>query len=191
MARRDKTEALVALDEVRGKSVQPYARAPQVCGDIGLRIGRDGTWYYQNSAIRRKRLVKLFASVLRREEDGRYYLITPAEKALVQVEDVPFVAVEMTVAGKGRHQRLIFRTNIDDVVEANKEHPLSFRAEKNGSFIPFVLVRDGLKARLARPVYYDLVAAAASEVRGGRRELGVWSGGSFFPFSTPQEAGED
>lgn len=191
MASRDKKSVLAALEEVRGKPALREGRSPQDCGDIGLKIGRDGTWYYQNSAIERKPLVKLFASVLRQENDGRYYLVTPAERVLVAVEDAPFLAVAMDVEGSGRDQRLTFRTNIDEIVEAGAEHPLSFRAEKDGSFTPFILVRDRLQARLARSVYYELVAAAVGDVQGGRRELGVWSGGSFFPFPAPQDSGED
>jgi hypothetical protein len=187
MGRQDKKSVLEALGEVRGKSMLGERRAPQECGDIGLKIGRDGTWYYQNSPIGRRPLVKLFASVLRREKDGQYYLVTPAEKALVHVEDVPFLAVAMEVRGSGTRQRLSFRTNLDEVVEAGPEHPLSFRSAKNGSFTPYVLVRDGLKARLTRPVYYDLVAAAVTEAKEGKTELGVWSGGEFFqfPVATP------
>ena len=132
-------------------------------------------------AIGRKPLVKLFASVLRLEKDGQYYLVTPAEKALIHVEDAPFLAVAMTIEGSGKRQRLSFRTNLDETVEAGSKHPLSFRPEKNGSFTPFVLVRDRLKARLTRPVYYELVAAAVNE-RRDKKELGVWSGGTFFRF---------
>jgi hypothetical protein len=190
MASQDKRSVLVALDEVRGKAGAGQKRGPQECGDIGLRIGRDGTWYYRDSAIGRKPLVRLFASVLRREEDGRYYLVTPAEKVLIAVEDAPFLAVEMRVEGAARQQRLSFRTNTDDWVEAGTEHPFSFRMEADGSFTPYILVRDRLEARLARPVYYELVAAAASEVRSGRDELGVWSGGVFFPFPVPEGPGE-
>src|SRR5678815_4605515 len=112
MARRDEKGVLHALGETQVKSV-PAGRVPQDCGDIGLRIGRDGTWYYQNSAIGRKPLVKLFATVLRQEKDGRHYLVTPAEKVLIHVEDAPFLAVGMTVEGSGERQRLGFRTNLD------------------------------------------------------------------------------
>jgi len=185
MARRDEKGVLAALGEVRGKAAPPGRRAAQDCGDIGLRIGRDGTWYYQESAIGRKPLVKLFASVLRQEEDGRYYLVTPVEKVSIEVEDAPFLAVGMAIEGRGKQQRLSFRTNLDDAVEASSKHPLSFRPEKNGSFTPYVLVRGKLKARLTRPVYYELVAAAVTEAKGGARELGVWSGGTFFPFPAP------
>lgn len=189
MASQDKRSVLVALDEVRGKPGSGQERGPQECGDIGLKIGRDGTWYYRESAIGRKPLVRLFASVLRREEDGRYYLVTPAEKVLVTVEDAPFLAVEMRVEGTGRQQRLSFRTNIDDWVAAGTGHPLSFRVATGGSSVPYILVRDRLEARLARPVYYELVAAAASELRGGSEALGVWSGGTFFPFPAPEVPG--
>lgn len=182
MGRQNKKSVLEALGEGRGKSMLPERRAPQDCGDIGLKIARDGTWYYQDSAIGRRPLVKLFASVLRQEKDGRYYLVTPAERALVHVEDAPFLAVAMEAKGSGKRQRLTFRTNLDETVEAGPEHPLSFRAEKTGSFTPFVLVRDRLKARLTRPVYYELVAAALTETKGGKKELGVWSGGEFFLF---------
>jgi uncharacterized protein len=186
MASRDEKSVLRALGEARAKSVPAERRVPQDCGDIGLRIGRDGTWYYRESAIGRKPLVKLFASVLRQEKDGRYYLVTPAEKVLIHVEDAPFLAVGMTVEGSGERQRLSFRTNLDDEVKAGPDHPLSFRPETNGSFTPFVLVRDTLKARLTRPVYYELVAAAATEGKGARSGLGVWSGGTFFPFPVPK-----
>ncbi len=129
--------------------------------------------------------------MLRREKDGRYYLVTPAEKALVHVEDAPFLAVAMEAKGSGKRQRLTFRTNLDEMVEAGPEHPLSFRPEKSGSFTPFVLVRDGLQARLTRPVYYELVAAAVTETKEGKKEMGVWSGGAFFPFPKPPPPGKD
>ena len=191
MGRQVKKSVLDALGEVRGKSMLQERRTSQYCGDIGLKIARDGTWYYQDSAIGRRPLVKLFASVLRREKDERYYLVTPAEKALVHVEDAPFLAVAMEAKGSGKRQRLTFRTNLDEVVEAGLEHPLSFRTEKSGSFTPFVLVRAGLQARLTRPVYYELVAAAATETRDGKKEMGVWSGDTFFPFPEPPPPGED
>ena len=151
-----------------------------ICGDIGLKIGRDGTWYYQGGPIARKGLVKLFASVLRQEDDGNFWLVTPVEKVPIEVEGLPFVAVEMWREGSGEAQRLSFRTNVDDAVTADGAHPLGFEAGPKGSFIPFILVRDGLRARLARPVYYELAALAIATGRGER--AGVWSGGVFFPF---------
>jgi hypothetical protein len=178
MAGQDNKSVLVAPARPCGKPAPRSGRPRQECGDIGLRIGRDGTWYYQDSPIGRKPLVKLFASVLRHENDGKYYLVTPVEKVPVAVEDAPFLAVSMQAEGRGEAQVLSFRTNLDEVVVAGSGHPLSFRAERNGSFTPFILVRDGLQARLVRPVYYDLVDAAVA----AGDELGVWSGGVFFPF---------
>jgi hypothetical protein len=129
-------------------------------------------------------LVKLFASVLRLEEDGNYYLVTPVEKVPIEVESLPFVAVEMRREGEEGGQRLSFRTNVDDVVTAGPNHPLGFQPGTLGGFTPFVLIRGGLKARLARSVYYELAALA---VEGGTpRQLGVWSGGVFFPFPAPE-----
>lgn len=183
MGGQDNKPVLVAPAGPCGKPAARSGRPPQECGDIGLRIGRDGTWYYQDSPIGRKPLVKLFASVLRREDDGNYYLVTPVEKVPVAVEEVPFLAVSMQAEGEGEAQALSFRTNLDDVAVAGPAHPLSFRAEKDESFTPFILVREGLQARLVRSVYYDLVGAAVE--KEGR--LGVWSGGVFFPFPAPQE----
>ncbi|MFZ1069798.1 MAG: DUF1285 domain-containing protein, partial [Methyloceanibacter sp.] len=123
MARRDEKSVLRALGETQAKSLLAGRRVPQNCGDIGLKIGRDGTWYYRGSAIGRKPLVKLFASVLRQEKNGRYYLVTPAERVLIHVEDTPFLAIGMTVEGSGKRQRLSFRTNLDDEVKAGPDHP--------------------------------------------------------------------
>jgi hypothetical protein len=155
-----------------------------LCGDIGLKIGRDGTWYYQGGPFTRKPLVKLFASVLRLEDDGRYYLVTPVEKVPIEVESLPFVAVEMHREGEGEKQRLIFRTNVDDLVTAGAEHRLGFQPGTLGGFAPFIVVRGGLKARIARSVYYELAALAMEG--GASRQLGVWSSGVFFPFPAPE-----
>ncbi len=189
MPGRDEEKIAVALGEVRGKR-PAKGRSPRFCGDIGLKIARDGSWSYQGSPIGRKPLVKLFASVLRREQDGRYYLVTPVEKVLVEVEDAPFLAVEMTVEGKGIDQRLSFRTNLDDNVVADLAHPLRFRRNEDGSFTPYLQVRQALEARLARPVYYDLVGVAVACGADGKRTLGVWSAGSFFAFPEASGAGD-
>jgi len=177
MRDQDKRERLVASDKVGGKPAKPLLPNLNVCGDIGLKIARDGTWYYQGGPINRKPLVKLFASVLRREEDG-FFLVTPVEKVPIIVEGEPFIAVALMREGKGRDQRLTFRTNVDDEVAADREHPIGFRAEPGGGHTPFVVVRDRLTARLARPVYYELTELAVETGEG----TGVWSGGAFFPF---------
>jgi hypothetical protein len=182
MPEQDSRSVLVALGKGRGKPRSPTLPNVNDCGDIGLRIARDGTWFYRGSPIGRKPLVKLFASVLRREADGRYFLVTPIEKVRIEVEDAPFLAVTITVEGAGKEQRLSFRTDLDDLVIADLAHPLSFRIEQDRSFTPFVEVRDGLRARLTRAVYYELVAAAVAGGDPERREFGVWSGGTFFPF---------
>lgn len=155
---------------------------PPYCGDIGLKIGADGTWYYQNSPIHRQPLVRLFASVLRKDADGRTYLVTPAEKVDVAVEDAPFLAVEMEVQDPGgADQQLIFRTNVGDVVRCGPENPLRFELqEPAGGLKPYVRVRGRLDALLTRALTYELVELAVDEVRGRAREVGVWSGGAFF-----------
>lgn len=151
------------------------------CGDLAMRIGRDGTWYYQGSPIGRKPLVKLFASVLRREADGRYWLVTPAERGTIEVEDAPFTAVEVTAQGSGRDQRLEFRTNVDDTVAADADHPIRVAHHpETGEPSPYILVRDGLEARLLRPVFYELVALGETRRIEGEEQLGVWSSGRFF-----------
>jgi hypothetical protein len=152
-----------------------------LCADIDIRIARDGTWYHEGGAIRRKPLVKLFASVLRREADGAYYLVTPAERRRIAVEDAPFVAVEVTAEGEGASQILSFRTNVDDVVAAGPEHPIRVVFDAGtGEPSPYVHVRDGLEALIARPVYYELVGLGRLAEVEGCQVLGVDSGGAFF-----------
>jgi uncharacterized protein len=183
MPDQDKRDPLVAFDKVGGKPRKPPLPNLNVCEDSGLKIAGDGTWFYQGSPINRKPLVKLFASVLLREDDGGFYLVTPVEKVPIEVEAEPFVAVEMTRRGSGKSQQLSFRTNVDDMVTADGEHPLGFRASADGGRTPFVVVRDGLRARLAHSVYYELAGLAVEA--GGRQ--GVWSGGAFFPFPLPED----
>ena len=154
---------------------------PPYCGDIGMRIAGDGTWFYQGSPIGRKPLVRLFSTVLRKDADGRTYLVTPAEKVDVAVDDAPFMAVEMAVEGRGRDQRLSFRTNVDDTVACDGGHPIRFGADPTtGGPKPYVRVRGRLEALLTRALYYDFVALAVVETAGGAPSFGVWSGGAFF-----------
>ena len=130
-------------------------------------------------------LVKLFASVLRREADGRYWLVTPAERGHIEVEDVPFLGVELTVEGQGRNQQLIFRTNLDEFVTAGAGNPLRVETAAGGEPAPYILVRDGLEARLARPVFYDLVELGTEERVGDTIQFGIWSQGMFFRLGEP------
>ena len=155
-------------------------RLPIDRGDLEMRIARDGTWFYRGSPIGRLPLVKLFASVLRREADGRYWLVTPSERGLIEVEDVPFLAVALAVEGQDQDQALIFRTNLDEFVTAGPDHPLRVETAASGEPTPYILVRDGLEARLARPVFYDLVERGMEEQVGDKIEFGVRSRGMFF-----------
>jgi hypothetical protein len=156
------------------------------CGDFDIRIARDGTWFHQTSPIRRKALVRLFASVLRREADGEFWLVTPVERGRVIVDDAPFVAVELAASGTGTSQVLRFRTNIDDWVEVDAGHPIRVaQAPDSGEPSPYILVRDGLEALIARSVYYHLVELAVEGEEGGETVLGVWSKETFFPLGNP------
>jgi len=150
-----------------------------------MRIARDGTWYYRGSPIGRFPLVKLFASVLCREADGGYWLVTPAERGRIEVEDVPFLAVEVTFNGEGRDQELMFRTNLDEFVTMGPDNPLRIETAANGEPRPYILVRDGLEARLVRPVFYELVDRGTEEQVGNAIEFGVWSKGTFFRLGEP------
>jgi hypothetical protein len=162
------------------------SRGPLIdCGDLEMRIARDGTWFYRGSPISRQPLVKLFASVLRREPDGSYWLVTPAERGRIEVEDVPFLAVALTAEGEGHAQRLIFRTNLDEFVTAGPDHPLRVETAASGGLVPYILVRDGLEARLARPVFYELVELGTEERLDAVAEFGVWSEGMFFRLGEP------
>lgn len=155
------------------------------CGDFDIRIARDGTWYYQGSPIGRKALVRLFASVLRHEDDGHYWLVTPVERGRIVVEDAPFTAVELSVIGSGPSQVLRFRTNIDDWVEAGPDHPIRVaHAPDTGEPSPYILVRDGLEALILRSVYYELVDLAVEREHESKRSLGIWSKRTFFPLGS-------
>jgi uncharacterized protein len=162
-------------------------RAPVECGDLPFLIKRDGTWLYRGSPINRKELVCLFASVLKREADGSFWLETPAERGRIEVEDAPFVAVELDWMGDGRHQTLSFRTNVDQVVTAGPDNPIRIAHDLlTCEPTPYILIRAGagnrgIEARINRAVYYELVALAVPEWVGCRRMLGVWSCGRFFP----------
>jgi len=162
-------------------------RVPIECGNLPFLIKRDGTWLYQGTPINRKELVCLFASVLRREADGSWWLQTPAERGRIEVEDAPFVAVELDWTGEGRHQVLSFRTNIDQVVTAGPENPLRVSHDLlTCEPTPYIRLRgeagpSAIEARINRAVYYELVALAVPEWVGCRRMLGVWSCGRFFP----------
>jgi uncharacterized protein len=152
---------------------------------LGLRITQDGTWLYRGSPINRIELVKLFASVLRREADGSFWLVTPVERGRIEVDDAPFVAVELAADGTGRNQTVLLRTNLDEWLTLGPRHPLRLRRPADQAAdagpVPYVEVRAGLEARLARPVYYELVELGEERLENGRQRFGVWSKGVFFP----------
>ena len=163
---------------------------PPYCGDIGMRIKRDGTWFYGDSPIGRDKLVRLFSTILRRDEDEQYYLVTPVEKILVTVEDAPFIATQMDVTGEGTTQKIIFTTNVGDVCLAGSKLPIYFEFEGHQPS-PYVHVRGKLRAKIARPVFYRLVDIAVANQENGVDYFGVWSEGAFFSMSRVDKLGPD
>ncbi len=157
---------------------------PPFCGDLEMRIAHDGTWFYMGTPIGRKPLVQLFASVLRHDDDGKYYLVTPVEKCGIEVEDVPFLAVEMETEGTGKEQVLTFRTNVEDHVVIDDAHPIRFEIEQGTDGLrPYIHVRGQLEARVARAVFYELVGLGEDEDVDGVSHFGVWSSGIFYPMA--------
>jgi hypothetical protein len=181
-------EQLVALLKAQAADgAAPEQRLPPVetwnpthCGDAGLEILRDGTWAHEGARITREALVRLFASILRKDADGATYLVTPVEKIRVRVEDAPFVAIRADRAGEGRDQTIVFTTNVGDIVQAGPDHPLRVE-HRDGEPRPYVLVRGRLEARVLRAPFYELVEWA--EEREGR--LGVWSVGVWWELGRP------
>jgi hypothetical protein len=164
-----------------GKGLPPvHLWNPPFCGDIDMKIAADGTWFYQKTPIGRPALVKLFASVLKREGDS-YFLVTPVEKVGIVVEDAPFLAVELTVTNAEGGRVLRFRTNVDDWVEAGPGHALRFDEDAaNGGLKPMLHVRSDLWAKVTRALFYDLVELGEERDVGGKAMFGVVSAGEFF-----------
>jgi len=178
--------AIVTERVAPGSANTPASRQIVDCGDLPFIIKRDGTWLYRGTPILRKPMVCLFSTVLKREADGKYLLETPAERGNIEVEDVPFIAVELEWSGHGREQVLCFRTNVDQCITAGREHPIKIRHDLlNCEPTPYLHVRDGkgqfpIEARINRATYYELVALAEPGMVRGRKVLGVWSEGVFF-----------
>ena len=159
---------------------------PPFCGDIDMRIARDGNWFYMGTPIGRKALVRLFSGILRRDGDD-YFLVTPVEKVGIRVDDAPFVAVSLQVEGSGEAQVLRFATQVGDEVEAGAEHPLRVALDPDTQEpAPYLHVRANLEALVHRNVFYQLVELAETRQIDGRDWLGVWSHGTFFPLG-PQD----
>ena len=175
--------ALISRAARAGKGLPPVERwNPPFCGDLDMEIRADGTWFYLGTPIGRMPLVQLFSTVLRKDEDGKTYLVTPVEKVGIKVVDAPFVAVEGDVSGEGEAQVLTFRTNVGDVVEAGPDHPLRFVDEDGtGGLKPYLHVRGRLEALVARPVMYELVEHGEEIEIGGRKMFAVRSKGEVFP----------
>lgn len=176
------------LGNAAGDTLPPVEKwNPERSGAIDLTILRDGTWVHEGAVIKRARLVRLFSTVLRREGD-RYFLVTPVEKLEIKVEDAPFVAVLMSREGEGEAQHLTFTTNVGDKVPAGPEHRLEYRKNaETGESAPYIEVRCGLEARIARAVFYDLVGLCEPRETDGGETFGVWSGGVFFSFGLMSE----
>ncbi|ESY88728.1 DUF1285 domain-containing protein [Mesorhizobium australicum] len=176
-------EALISRAARAGKGAAPVERwNPDFCGDLDMEIKADGTWFYLGTPIGRMPLVQLFSSVLRKDADGRTYLVTPVEKVGIRVADAPFVAVEIDVSGEGEDQVITFRTNVGDVIEAGPERPLRFVDENGtGGLKPYVLVRGRLEALVARPVMYELVGHGEEIEIDGRTMFSVRSKNAVFP----------
>ena len=159
---------------------------PPYCGEINMEIKRDGTWFHEGRPIRRPAMVQLFASILKREEDGRIYLVTPVEKVAIKIEDCPFVIVDMDVASAGDpgQQQITFLTNTDERFLLDGEHRLTITPDpETEEPHPVVHVRSGLDGLINRAVFYRLVDLAAEHLVEGQGRLGVWSAGTFFPFA--------
>ena len=170
-----------AARAARGKGPAPvHLWNPPFCGDLDMRIARDGTWFYLGTPIGRKELVKLFSSILKLE-DGQYFLVTPVEKVGIRVVDKPFVAVDIEAAGAGAEQVISFTTNVEDTVIAGPEHPIRVVRDEEGEPSPYVMVRAGMEALIDRKSFYRLVDLGESHDVDGTDWFGVWSQGTFFP----------
>lgn len=173
-----------AQNAIKRRGVAPVEKwNPDYCGEMDMRIASDGTWFHEGSPIGRKPLVRLFSTVLRKDEDGKHYLVTPVEKIGITVDDAPFLAVEASYEGTGESQTISFRTNVEDVVTLDSEHPLRLEIDpQSGEPGPYILVRGRLEAKISRAIFYDLVERAVDVERDGKTLFGIWSAGQFFPF---------
>jgi uncharacterized protein len=153
---------------------------PAYCGSIDMRIASDGTWFYLGTPINRPAMVKLFASILRREADGSYVLVTPVEKVGITVDDAPFAAIDMTCQGIEQSRQIIFRLNTGHDVTVGADHPIRVSIDAvTQAPRPYVMVRGGMEALISRVVFYELIALADAECSGSMR-FGLWSSGAFF-----------
>jgi len=170
-----------------GKGLPPvHLWNPPFCGDLDMRIAGDGTWFYMGTPIGRPALVRLFSTILKRE-DGKHFLVTPVEKVGIRVDDAPFMAVEMQKEEDARGRLLRFRTNVDDWVDCEHGHGLRFEAAEDGGLTPYLHVRADLWAKVTRALYYDLVDMGEERMVDGEPMFGVESGGEFFAMADAQQ----
>ena len=178
----DKIDKLIRIEK---QLERPFIRKKEMLvQNFGLRISADGIWYYRETPINRIALVKLFAQVLQKDNDGQYWLITPMERGLIEVDDVPFLAVEVTQVGGQESQdvSLVFKTNLDEEFVCGPDNPLRVEIKPDTQEpSPYVLVRDKLEAKITRSVFYQLVELSSERIIEGKRILGVWSKATFFP----------
>ena len=174
--------AASARAAAKGRGIPPvHLWNPPHCGDLDIRIARDGTWFYMGTPIGRPELVRLFSTILRKDGDS-YVLVTPVEKVGITVDDAPFVAVDFEVEGSDQAQALTFTTNVADTVKAGPDAPIRIeRDPKTGEPSPYVRIRANLDALIDRKSFYRLVDIGTSEIYQGKDWFGVWSGGQFFP----------
>jgi hypothetical protein len=173
-----------------GKGLPPvHLWNPPFCGDLDMRIASDGTWFYQGTPIGRPALVRLFSTILKREE-GKHFLVTPVEKVGIRVDDAPFLAVEMLKHDDAGGRTLRFRTNVDDWVDCDAAHRLRFEAAADGGLTPYLHVRADLWAKVTRALYYDLVDMGEERVVDGRAMYGVVSAGEFFAMAGAEQVRE-
>lgn len=176
-------DTLAAAAKAAGKKGPPPVHLwnPPFCGDLDMRIARDGTWFYRGTPIGRAPLVKLFSSILKREGDD-YFLVTPVEKVGIKVDDAPLLATDFDAEGEGRDQKLTFTTKTEDVVVLGPDHPLHVeRDAESGEPSPYILVRSNLWALIDRKSFYRLIDLGCHEVHDGHKWFGIWSSGQFFP----------
>ena len=170
-----------------GKGLPPvHLWNPPFCGDLDMRIASDGTWFYMGTPIGRPALVRLFSTILKREE-GKHFLVTPVEKVGIRVDDAPFLAVEMQKETDGPDRLLRFRTNVDDWVPCDSGHRLRFEAAADGGLMPYLHVRADLWAKVTRALYYDLVDMGEERMVDGRPMFGVASSGEFFSMADAEQ----
>jgi hypothetical protein len=182
--------ACEAADAAGGKTLPPvHLWNPPFCGDLDMRIAADGTWFYMGTPIGRPALVRLFSTILKRE-DGKHFLVTPVEKVGIRVDDAPFLAVEMRKEQRDGGRRLHFRTNVDDWVACDAAHRLRFEAAADGGLTPYLHVRADLWAKVTRALYYDLVDIGEERVVDGHPMFGVASSGAFFAMADAEQARE-